>query len=103
MIIGIDIDDTLADFVTPFTEFHNEAYGTFLKKEDFVTYATWQIVGGTHEDDIRKMAEFDKTQYLKNMKPTDGALAAIDALSQTHELFIITSRPESLVRETHVW
>lgn len=103
MRIGIDIDDTLADLVTSFTEFHNEAYGTSLEKADFITYATWQIVGGTHEDDLRKFAEFDETPYAKNMKPMDGARVAIDVLSKTHELFIITARPDSFVKETHFW
>ncbi len=103
MRIGVDIDDTLVDLVTPFTEFHNEAYGTSLRKADFITYATWQIVGGTHEDDLRKFAEFDQTAHAKNMKPMDGACAAIDVLSKVHELCIITARPESFVSETHLW
>lgn len=103
MLIGVDIDDVLADLVNPFTEFHNRTYGTSLTKENFIHYALWQVIGGTHEEDLRKMAEFEKTTYYSGMKPITGAISAIEILAANHNLIVITSRTYYMMDSTQRW
>ncbi len=103
MLIGVDLDDVLADFTGAFDQFHNSAYGTALKREDRTSYDTWQIVGGSREDDEQKLADFYKTEFFKNIGPLPGAVSAVNALSDGNDLIIITARVDGVARDTKIW
>lgn len=103
MLIAIDIDDTLADFITSFIDFHNHTYGTSLTKDDIFTYDFWEVWGGTREETIKKIDDYSKTNYFKNVKPMDNAVKCVNELRQRHNLIVITSRPNSVVKETEEW
>ena len=69
MIIAFDLDDTLADSLTSFIEFHNEKYGTSLKFEDFTKYTLNEITGLSKDEEIRRTEEFDNSKYYEEIKP----------------------------------
>ncbi|MCD6398944.1 MAG: hypothetical protein J7L08_03405 [Candidatus Aenigmarchaeota archaeon] len=103
MLIGIDMDDVLGDFVGGLVEYHNETYGTSFKKDDFSSFDFWKVWGGDKESAVKKVCDFYETPYFKNLKPIEGSIEAVDELSKHHELMIITSRPEYIKKETLEW
>nr|QBM01252.1 hypothetical protein [uncultured archaeon] len=99
--ICIDVDDTLFDYNRALREWHNQTYRTSLKPEDFVSYFFNEVWGGTLEEAIRRVDEFQHSEYMGSISPIGGAVSAVDVLSQRgKELFIVTARPDYLRRET---
>ena len=103
MLIGVDLDEVLADLLSAFIRYHNEKYGTSLQREDFRSYDLWKAWGGTLEDAVQKVKDFYKTDYFRNINPVQGSIEVIDTLSKTNELIVITSRPHYIRRETKNW
>lgn len=103
MIIAIDLDDTLADSLTSFIEFHNENYKTLIKFNDFTAYTLNEIIGLPREEEMKRLEAFDNSKYYDKIKPIKGAVEAISELSKKHKIIIITSRPEKFERKTRNW
>lgn len=97
-IIGIDFDDCLFDCGTRMCEFHNEVYGTALRRDDIKSLQLEQAWGCTPDEVTRREEEFYWTRHHDAMYPTDGAVDALSVLSRRFELAIITARPAQ-VRE----
>ena len=100
MRIGIDIDDTLLDFVGTYVAFHNEKYKTNLKKENFKTYSFNHARGGTMKQAVNSVRQFYNTDFFKEMQPFSGAVETIQKLKENNELFIVTSRPYNMKEGT---
>ena len=92
MLVGIDVDEVLADMNTAIISFHDERYGTNLKKEDFKNYNLWETLKCTKEEEQKRIIEFYRSCYFREMLPVEGAIEGVDALAKRHELIIITSR-----------
>ena len=103
MKIGVDLDEVLADFVSPLLEYHNEKYKTNLTEEKVHSYYFWEVWGGTRKEAIEKIQDFLTTDYFKNIQPILGSQEGIEILSKKHELILITSRPISIRNETLTW
>ncbi len=103
MKIGIDIDEVLGHFLPALVEFHNYTYGTKLKVEQFHSYNFWEVWGGTRDEMIKKVDDFELTTFFINIQTVDGAKDSIKKLKEKHEFFIITSRPMSLLQKTKDW
>ncbi|MDD5547464.1 MAG: hypothetical protein PHN74_00985 [Candidatus Pacebacteria bacterium] len=103
MIIGIDLDEILADSLNAIVEFHNKKYGTTLKRNDFHSYRFWEIWGGTREEAIKKVYEFFITNPM-HINPIAGSFEALKTLKKNgHELLIITARQNELIEYTNKW
>ena len=103
MNIGVDIDDTLLDFVGTYALFHNEVYGTNLKREDFKKYSFNSVRGGTMKEAVNSVKEFYNTSFFKEMKPFPDSIEVIQKLKRNRSLFIITSRPLDIQKGTLEW
>ncbi|HBI25727.1 MAG: hypothetical protein UT41_C0001G0067 [Candidatus Wolfebacteria bacterium GW2011_GWC2_39_22] len=104
MRIGIDIDDVLADTVNAVCAFHNETYGTCLKRDDFLSYKFWETWGGSKEEAIKKMQIFNEEGCGVTTCPIDGALRALTSLKNSgYELFAVTARPLHVMKQTEEW
>ncbi|MCD6398532.1 MAG: hypothetical protein J7L08_01290 [Candidatus Aenigmarchaeota archaeon] len=103
MLIGVDLDEVISDTLPALIKFHNERYGTNLKKEDFYSYRFEYIWGGTREEAIRKVLEFYKSKYYNTIKPVEGALEGIKKLREKNELVVITYRPTEFKEITEEW
>lgn len=101
--IGIDIDGVLSETVPALLEFHNNRYGTTLKKDQIHAYELWKSWGGTLEDDIEKFYSFYESEYFAKIEPVDGAMCEISKLANENELIVITSRPHDIAKKTHYW
>jgi len=92
MLIAIDLDEVLAEFIDSFIEFHNAVYGTNLTRNNFFSYKFWEAWGGTRKEAINKVYEFHKTPYFKNIKPVEGAIEGVKKIGKKNKLIVITSR-----------
>ena len=103
MRIGIDLDDVLADTLAQIIEYYNSTYNARLTKDQFRSYGYWHTWGGTKEEAIQILHDFYDTPYFTNVQPIPGAKKALHILKQNNDLFIVTSRPNSIAQQTHVW
>lgn len=103
MLVGVDLDDTLADFIPELAAFHNARYGTNLTKESFHSYRFWEVWGGSLEENQRKVKEFFRSLYCPKILPVTDSVECVDSLSQRHKLVIISSRPDEGVDRAKDW
>jgi len=104
MNIAVDIDDTIADLIRSIILFHNDRYGTKLRKEDFFSCWYREVWGGDKKEEVCKLNEFFETNYFKEIIPITGAQQAMNFLVQKgHKLFIVTGRIPSLSQKTRSW
>ena len=103
MLIATDIDEVLADFTTAFCEYHNEKHKTHFQKKDFFTYDFFKVYKITEKEMNNRLADFFETEYIKEIKPIEGAYEGVKKLRENHGVIIITSRPESIQKETNEW
>lgn len=104
MRIGIDLDEIVADTMPAIVNFHNEKYGTDLKKNHFHSYRFWEVWGGTRDEAIKKIYEFSETDHFVKINPVAGSLNAIKKLKENgHELFVITGRQNEIIKKTEEW
>ena len=104
MHIAIDIDDSAGDLLSGLILFHNERYGTNLKREDFHSCWYREVWGGTKEQEVEKLTEFFKTDYFKNVLPMPGAQETMKFLKEEgHKLSVVTGRVYSLTQQTEEW
>ncbi len=103
MKIGIDLDNILAEIISPLTEFHNKTYNTSYSFPDYKQYEldiTWNC---TEKESIERVFAFYKSPFFSRIKPVTGSREVIDYLSQKYDLCIITSRPHIVEKETTRW
>ncbi len=99
-VINIDTDDVIVDFTGAFILFNNEKYGTNLKREDFTSYSFEKVTGGTIGDEQKRLSEFYKTNYFKEIKPFPYSIETINHLKRFNILYNTTSRPKTISKET---
>ena len=103
MLIGVDIDEVLAEFVAALCGFHNSKYGTSLEKNDISSYDFCEVWGGTEEEAVKKVLEFQSSPEFKELAPIQGAQKVTRGLSLKHDLITISSRPKIVYGETRRW
>lgn len=103
MLIGVDMDDVLVDFVSAYIKYHNESYNTNITKEEVYTYNLWEVFKEPKATSIKKLDDFYNTDYFKNIRPVIGAIDHVDRLKKNNEIIIITSRPIKIREETERW
>jgi uncharacterized HAD superfamily protein len=82
MLIGVDVDDILVEYVHAFLEFYNERNKTHLSYEEFNNINL----------SVDKDNSFFRSSYFKEMEICKGAKEAIKKIAEKHNLFIVTSR-----------
>ncbi|MGD9276157.1 MAG: hypothetical protein PVJ67_03205 [Candidatus Pacearchaeota archaeon] len=90
--IGIDIDDTVADFINSYLDFYKFRFGKEFNVEDIEDIYLREPFGHTCEDVIEILGEFHKTNYFKKMKLIEGVEEILNKLFFLHKIFFITSR-----------
>ena len=103
MLIGVDLDGVIADFLGSFIAYHNHHYRTAYRKEDFAAHPMELTIGGSQEEIIRKTYEFYGSTAFGDLKPILGSQEALKELGRLHKLIIITARPKDIANQTQVW
>ncbi len=101
--IGVDLDDVLLAIVAGLFPWHNHLYGTNNKEEDVRPFELSSSWGCTKEEAVSRVLKFYQTPEHAECQPVSGAAEAMDTLSQSHELTIVTSKPADLENMTRVW
>lgn len=88
MIIGVDVDDTVADLVGEWLELYNNAYSDNVTVNDITT---WDIFN--HVKCGKDIYDFLKApNFYANVVPIHGALAGVESLRRAgHRVIFITS------------
>ena len=102
-IIGVDIDDVLADFSSAFIAFCGEHYGKCVKKEDFTHVDFWRGWGVSREKLVSWLGAFNESYAEERMLPLPGSQEVICQMAECHELHVITSRPLEIAQGTVRW
>ncbi len=93
MLIGVDIDEVLADLVEQLLRFHNERYHTTLKREDVFCYQLRHVWKCTEEEEYKRVIEFYHSHYFREIKLVRGSIQGVKKLKEKgNNLVIITSR-----------
>jgi len=93
MNIAVDLDDTLVDLLEQLILFHNNTFGTNLKRNDFNTCIYQKVWGGSREETIAKIMNFIASPYFQDIRPLVGAVEGVEHLkSLGHNLFLVTGR-----------
>lgn len=90
--ICCDADNSLIKTMEAFNEFHNLKYGTSMTISDYYSFDFTQVWNMPEQDVRRDEREFYHTDLYQNVAPLDGAFDAIDYLSQTYEILVMTGR-----------
>ncbi|MFA6324873.1 MAG: hypothetical protein WCX46_01455 [Candidatus Paceibacterota bacterium] len=99
--IALDNDDVAVNFTGMLALFHNDRYGTNLKKEDFYTTVYEKVFKVSTEEKIHIMDEFYTTDYFKKITPEPYSLEAFILLKKMgFNLFLVTGRKYSLIEKT---
>lgn len=102
-MIGVDLDDTVIEFVAGFMSYHNRVYGGVLEQHHFTTWNICEVLGCTEIEATRRCVEFFHTEEHFDLGAVPGAKDALTLLSHKYDLVAITARePERAPRMLHV-
>ena len=93
--VSVDFDDILLPFNQGFAAFHNRTYGTTRTYDELFSYNMPRVWNCTEATIVERVKQFYASPDHAALVPFDDALAGVRALSKTHELEIVTSRPDS--------
>lgn len=100
--MAIDLDDVLAAHVEAFVEFSNTQYGTDLTIEDYSEH--WTEIWKMEREEVEKRAaEFHIHENTAEYAVKEEAVTALETLSKTYDLYIVTARRASMVDNTIIW
>ncbi|MFH1711483.1 MAG: hypothetical protein ABH840_04185 [Nanoarchaeota archaeon] len=96
MKIGIDVDDVLTETFKKFLKVYNERYSKNFEFENLSSFYLWDVL------DISKEEAFNLVDEImeEELEVVEGAVEGVVGLKETHEVFIITSRPERHIKIT---
>ena len=103
MIIGVDLDDVLGDFVGEIIKYYNPIDRTDRLKEEFVHSNFSEFWMCNRDKENERMNTFYKTLFFKNLKTIKGAQEGTKKLAEKNELYIISARPKRLYEDTTKW
>jgi len=103
MIIGVDLDDVLADFVPVFLTFHNKKHNKSVEKKDVFDYSLQKIFNYTRNEVLESLEEFYKSVDFTKIIPVEFSVDGVETLRRKHELYVITSRLDIVKKESERW
>lgn len=103
LVVAIDIDEVIAQFLPSMAQFHNEIYGTSYTMESFHSYDFTTVWGGTMEETSTKVRDFFDSGRVLHLDPVPGALEALTSLQADFELHIVTARQQHAEELTKKW
>jgi len=108
MRLGIDFDNTLADFVATLQQLTRERTGFELRglrdrhpETEDVEAIIHAAVGKERFEAL--IHEVQSTDLTVEMAPLPGAVEVARRLALTHELVVVTARPEADTRSVRAW
>lgn len=103
MIIGVDIDEVLAELNNKLLEFHNEKYDTSLEKKDLTAYFLEEVIDISKEEAQKRIFEFYESTHFEEIPTVLQSIDAIEKLVKKNILIAITSRHVHMKDRTKTW
>lgn len=95
-IIGVDLDDTVIEFMSGMIAYHNHVYGTVHELRHFTTFdGIHDVWGCTMGEARRRVTEFTDSSEHGEISAVPGSCVALGKLSLEHEIVGITAREVS--------
>ena len=102
MIIGVDIDEILAEFYKDFLDWMKREQGISVSYDQLYTYRLCNILGESQEQSLTRLHEF-LHKHARDIQVVLGSQQGIQALAQNHDLYAITSRDRFSEDDTRWW
>lgn len=103
MIIGVDIDNVIADTEKELRRVLLETKGVSLNREDITNYSLRNITGIDGDTLAEILGMFNDGDVFTRLDVIDGAKDTMERLHIYHEVKLVTSRPERVRRQTEDW
>lgn len=103
MIIGIDIDEVLAELIVDILKFYNKKDNTNIEKKDVFHFDFKYIWKLSNEETSNRFYEFFRSENFSKIQPLKGSIEGIQELAKKHELHLITARPDDIKETTLSW
>lgn len=105
IVVAVDIDEVLGQFLNSLIQFHNDTYGTHLKLSDFHSYEFHEIWGGTPEEASAKIRQFFISDYFADIPTIPHAYEILQELQSWNifDFVIVTSRQTIIEKATRQW
>lgn len=104
MKIGIDIDEVLAEFISPFLSYYNLQYNTHFKREQIHCYDLEEALSADKESVNGAILDFMHSDLVKSLPVIPVSQKSVRKLGSEHDLTIITSRSYSILgKATEDW
>jgi len=100
--IAVDLDDVLSANVEGFIKYSNKRWGTHLTIDDYdENWAkVWQL---DHKETNRRADDFHASGVVSGYRHFQEAETILKHLAKNYKLVIVTSRRQSISRETKDW
>ena len=103
MLIGVDIDDVIADTERVVRQHLNARYGLRLRREDVTDFSLEKLAGLSPGDVQAFLEDFHRSGGYRSMAPIPGAREALTRLAARHRIVLVTARPEETRPDTEAW
>lgn len=102
MKMGIDVDDVICDFVTPFLRYYNKKHNKQVKKEDINSYDLTKVLDLDKSKVVNLINDFYLSKDFSKILPRYDAYTCIPNLV-FDEKILITARPDWIRDKTKFW
>ena len=108
MKIGLDLDDTICDFITPLTNYANKKVGLNIKFDDYLSYDfadVWNMDPVTAQSIVTEFIFENDGNNILNLPPIPGAIEKLKKIKSkiNCEYYIISARDTRLLEITKEW
>ena len=103
MIVGVDIDNVIADTEKEVRRVMFEDRGIKLARDDFRDYAPEKLDRFSKEDLDYILGRFRDGNIFLDVEAIDGARETLDRLMGRHRVVLVTSRPPLVEDFTRRW
>ncbi|MFC1653469.1 hypothetical protein ACFL1M_01325 [Patescibacteria group bacterium] len=102
MNIAVDVDDVLAALHSKLNDYYNLKYNKNHVYDEYDNYFLGKIWNVRGEKVIKIIEDFYESDLFHEILPIEGSQSGIKNL-KNHNLFVVTSRPKSIEKETIDW
>jgi len=104
MIVGVDIDNVIADTEKRLRAWLYDTKGLKIEREDITSYALDTVPGMDEHTLGLIIKEFRQGDIFLDLEVMDGARETLDRLyGNGHRLILVTSRPQIVEEKTRRW
>jgi|AntRauTorckE6833_2_1112554.scaffolds.fasta_scaffold11243_4 uncharacterized HAD superfamily protein len=101
-VIAVDADEVSFPFLTEFTKYHNQQFGTSYRPDEFDSYYFHKVMGLTRQEVKERIFAFhDVDDSL--VPPIEGSKTALDQIAQHYDIVTVTARHPQFQEQTRRW